>query len=139
MSRGALPETPGRAGAAAAAPRPPTDPPTDPTAGPPVGPAGRMRRKLDGSTTVVVDGVTVADPEPTFPGPALPAVTVRMPGFLAHHLAHVLADWSHLCDLMGAQRSEEWDLAQALHDAARTTGETSARACPATRTGLRVG
>lgn len=84
------------------------------------------------STTVTVDGTTVADPEPTFPGPPLPAVTLRMPGFLAHTLAHALADWTRVCELLEVgERIGWWVQAQALHDAARATGAAEACACPA--------
>ncbi len=42
------------------------------------------------------------DPEPTIPGAPLPAVTLRMPGFLAHSLAHALAEFTHLRETVGS-------------------------------------
>lgn len=63
-------------------------------------------------------------------GAMRPCVSLNMPGHLAHSLAHVLADWSTIGDLMGSGRgADETELAALLHHAADQTGDDEARRC----------
>jgi hypothetical protein len=53
-----------------------------------------------------------------------------MPGHVAHHLSHVLADWSAIGELMESGRcADESELAALLHDAAHHTGDGETRRC----------
>lgn len=53
------------------------------------------------AVTATVDGTTVTDPMDG--GPEL-AVVVTMPGFVAHGLAHGLADWSRCVEIMKGEK-----------------------------------
>jgi hypothetical protein len=48
---------------------------------------------------------------------AIPAVVLRMPGFVADGYAEVFKDWSQICKLTVGERTEE-DVAEALAQAA---------------------
>jgi len=74
-----------------------------------------------------VDGTLVTTGDPLAEGPEL-AVVVTIPGFVAHSLAHTLADWSHCVEVMTGGRHED-DLTAILHAAARQTGIREALAC----------
>jgi len=66
---------------------------------------------------VSVDGDGSWDPDEG--GPA-PAVVLRMPPYVARHLACVLDDWSTIGRLLESSRGgDERDLAGALYEAAR--------------------
>ena len=66
---------------------------------------------------VSVDDDGTWDPEEG--GPA-PAVVMRMPAYVARHLACVLDDWSTIGRLLESARGgDERDLAGALYEAAR--------------------
>jgi len=57
-------------------------------------------------------------------GTMLPCVSLRMPGHFAHHLSHVLADWSAIGELMESGRcADESELATLLHAAAHHSGD----------------
>jgi hypothetical protein len=63
-------------------------------------------------------------------GAMRPCVHVRMPGHLAHHLSHVLADWSAIGELMESGRcADESELAALLHDAAHHAGDSGTQRC----------
>jgi len=63
-------------------------------------------------------------------GTMRPCVSVRMPGHFAHHLAHVLADWSAIGELMESGRcADESELAASLHDAAHHAGDSGTQRC----------
>jgi len=63
-------------------------------------------------------------------GTMRPCVSVSMAGYVAHHLSHVLADWSAIGELMESGRgADETALAAVLHDAANRTGDLGARRC----------
>jgi hypothetical protein len=65
-------------------------------------------------------------------GAMRPCVSLSMAGHLAHHLAHVLADWSAIGELMESGRgADETTLAAVLHDAANSAGDGEARRCAA--------
>jgi hypothetical protein len=49
---------------------------------------------------------------------AVPAVVLRMPGFVAEGYAEVFKDWSQICQLARGERTEE-DIATALAEAAQ--------------------
>ena len=69
-------------------------------------------------------------------GDMLPFVSVNMVGSFAHHLAHVLADWSAIGDLFESGRgADESTLAAVLHDAAHSTGDKEALRCIAVSNG----
>lgn len=74
---------------------------------------------------VEVDGSRIVhDDEP------VPAVIVRMPAFVAHHLAHVLDDWTTIGEIMESGRgSDERELAVALHQAAEAATDRGALRC----------
>ena len=78
--------------------------------------------KVDGSTIPSIDELGVG---------ADAAVVFRMPAHQAHTLAHTIAAWSSIGELLGATAhscpTEDRQLAQALHRAAAATGlrETS--------------
>lgn len=59
----------------------------------------------------------------------VPAVSIVVPSFTAHSLAHVLADWSAIGEMMQAGRSGEQMLAAMLHHAAEEAGCQEARGC----------
>jgi hypothetical protein len=48
---------------------------------------------------------------------AIPAVVMRMPGFVADGYAEVFADWSKICGLVRGERRED-DIAEVLGEAA---------------------
>jgi hypothetical protein len=65
-------------------------------------------------------------------GAMQPCVSVRLAGYVAHHLSHVLADWSTIGELMESGRgADETPLAAVLHDAAHRAGDPGARRCQA--------
>ncbi len=75
--------------------------------------------------TVEVDGSRIIHDDE-----AVPAVVVRMPAFVAHHLAHVLHDWTTIGEIMESGRgSDERELATALHEAARAAADPGANRC----------
>jgi hypothetical protein len=81
-------------------------------------------------TTVEIDGTRVAHDEE---GEEVPAVIVRVPAFVAHHLAHVLDDWTTVGEIMESGRgSDERELAVALHEAAKAAADPGANRCDCT-------
>jgi hypothetical protein len=77
------------------------------------------------SVTVTVDKTLISDPQEDV---QRPAVIITMPGFVAHSLAHVLANWSRCVELAGGEYGEE-ALAAILHAAARETGLRETTRC----------
>jgi hypothetical protein len=66
---------------------------------------------------VTIDGSGSYDPEEDV---ATPSVVLRMPAYVARHLACVLDDWSTIGRLLESARgTDERDLAGVLHEAAR--------------------
>ena len=66
---------------------------------------------------VTIDGDGTWDPEE---GAAAPAVVLRMPAYVAQHLACLLDDWSTVGRLLESARGgDERELAGVLHEAAR--------------------
>lgn len=66
---------------------------------------------------VTIDGDGTWDPEE---GEAAPAVVLRMPAYVARHLACLLDDWSTVGRLLESARGgDERELAGVLHEAAR--------------------
>jgi hypothetical protein len=76
--------------------------------------------------TVAVNGDRVRDQD----GAMVAVVSLRVPSFIAHYLAHLLADWSANGDLMIAERGGEERLAAMLHEAACEAGCREAMRCP---------
>jgi hypothetical protein len=78
-------------------------------------------------TTVEIDGSRVVyDDE----GKEVPAIIVQVPAFVAHHLAHVLDDWTTVGEIMESGRgSDERELAAALHEAAKAAADPGANRC----------
>lgn len=65
-------------------------------------------------------------------GTMQPCISVSIAGYVAHHLSHVLADWSIIGELMESGRgADETALAAVLHDAAHRVGDPGARRCEA--------
>jgi hypothetical protein len=65
-------------------------------------------------------------------GAMRPCISVRVAGYVAHHLSHVLADWSTIGQLLESGRgADETALAAVLHDAANSVGDPGARRCEA--------
>jgi len=63
-------------------------------------------------------------------GTMRPCVSISVVGSFAHHLAHVLADWSAIGELMESGRgADETTLAAVLHDAAHCTGDSETLRC----------
>jgi DNA-binding XRE family transcriptional regulator len=57
-------------------------------------------------------------------------VSVTLPGHVAHGLAHVLADWSAIAEMMESGRgADETELAGLLHEAARRAGDRETARC----------
>jgi hypothetical protein len=80
-------------------------------------PAGTRRWLVEDVVDVSVDDEGTWDPEDG--GPA-PAVVLRMPAYVARHLACVLDDWSTIGRLLESARGgDERDLAGALYEAAQ--------------------
>jgi hypothetical protein len=108
---------------------PPPAPPGEET-GPDLSPQGQGAAAtrcwtVEQMLTVEVDGSRVIHD-----GEAVPAVVVRVPAFVAHHLAHVLDDWTTIGDIMESGRgSDERELAVALHEAAVTAADPGANRC----------
>jgi len=79
-------------------------------------PPDACRWLVEDVVDVSVDGDGTWDPEED--GPA-PAVVLRMPSYVARHLACVLDDWSTIGRLLESARGgDERDLAGALYEAA---------------------
>lgn len=80
-------------------------------------PSSSSRWLVEEVVDVSVDGDGTWDPEEG--GPA-PAVVLRMPSYVARHLACVLDDWSTIGRLLESARGDdERDLAGALYEAAQ--------------------
>jgi hypothetical protein len=79
------------------------------------------------SVVVGVNGQRLVDPAES--EGLVPAVSIVVPSFTAHSLAHVLADWSAIGEMMQAGRSGEQMLAAMLHHAAEEAGCQEARGC----------
>lgn len=80
-------------------------------------PSGQRRWLVEDVVDVTVDGDGTWDPEE---GAAAPAVVLRMPAYVARHLACLLDDWSTIGRLLESARGgDERDLAGALYEAAR--------------------
>jgi hypothetical protein len=80
-------------------------------------PPDARRWLVEGVVDVSVDGDGPWDPDED--GPA-PAVVLRMPSYVARHLACVLDDWSTIGRLLESARGgDERDLAGVLYEAAR--------------------
>jgi hypothetical protein len=57
-------------------------------------------------------------------------VSVTLPGHVAHGLAHVLADWSAIAEMMESGRgADETELAGLLHEVARRAGDPETARC----------
>jgi len=80
------------------------------------GPADEPRSWLIEQTIVVGVGGKLVDP---LEGRTLTAVTVRMPAFVATHLAAGLAVLSEIAEMMARSAYDETELVAALLDAAR--------------------
>lgn len=79
--------------------------------------AGPRRWFVDDPVDVTIDGDGMWDPEE---GAPVPAVVLRMPAYVARHLACVLDDWSTIGRLLESARGgDERDLAGVLYEAAR--------------------
>ena len=85
--------------------------------------------------TVEVDGSTVPSIDELGVGVDA-AVVFRMPAHQAHTLAHTIATWSNVGELLGATAhscpSEDRQLARALHRAAAATGLSESTHCATT-------
>jgi hypothetical protein len=69
----------------------------------------------------------ICDPET---GAIQPCVSVSIAGYVAHHLSHVLADWTTIGKLLESGRgADETALAAVLHNAAYSAGDPGARRC----------
>jgi hypothetical protein len=69
----------------------------------------------------------IRDPET---GAMQPCVSVRVAGYVAHHLSHVLADWTAIGELLESGRgADETALAAVLHDAAASVADPGACRC----------
>jgi hypothetical protein len=80
-------------------------------------PPGPHRWLVEDVVDVTVDGEGAWDPEEGAPAPA---VVLRMPAYVARHLACLLDDWSTIGRLLESARGgDERDLAGALYEAAR--------------------
>ena len=80
-------------------------------------PPGTHRWLVEEVVDVSVDDEGTWDPED---GGAAPAVVLRMPSYVARHLAAVLDDWSTIGRLLESARGgDERDLAGALYEAAQ--------------------
>jgi hypothetical protein len=78
-----------------------------------------------GQAAVEIDGTLLYDGERS-----VPAIVLRMHGHLAHHLAHVLADWTAIAELMESGRgTDEDEIAEALHEAAEVASTREALFC----------
>jgi hypothetical protein len=81
------------------------------------GPGSPRRWRVEDVVDVEVDGERVWDPEEAVP---VPAVVLRMPAYVARHLACVLDDWTTIGRILESARgTDERDLAGVLHEAAR--------------------
>jgi hypothetical protein len=89
--------------------------------------APHTRRWLvEGVIDVTVDGAGTWDPDE---GASAPAVVLRMPSYVARHLACVLDDWSTIGRLLESARGgDERDLAGVLYEAARAADSLRADA-----------
>jgi len=99
---------------------------TGPEASPPAhGAAANRCWTVEQLLTVEVDGSKIVHDDE-----AVPAVVLRAPAFIAHHLAHVLDDWTTIGEIMESGRgSDERELAAALHEAAKAAGDPGANRC----------
>ena len=89
-------------------------------------PPDTRRWLVEDVVVVSVDDDGTWDPEEG--GPA-PAVVLRMPSYVARHLACVLDDWSTIGRLLESARGgDERDLAGVLYEAARTADSMRAGA-----------
>lgn len=80
-------------------------------------PPAPRRWLVEDVVDVTIDGDGAWDPEE---GAAAPAVVLRMPPYVARHLACVLDDWSTIGRLLESARGgDERDLAGVLYEAAR--------------------
>lgn len=80
-------------------------------------PPAPRRWLVEDVVDVTIDGDGTWDPEE---GAAAPAVVLRMPAYVARHLACLLDDWSTVGRLLESARGgDERELAGVLHEAAR--------------------
>jgi hypothetical protein len=80
-------------------------------------PPGTRRWLVEDVVDVTIDREGTWDPEE---GDNTPAVVMRMPAYVARHLACVLDDWSTIGRLLESARGgDERDLAGVLYEAAR--------------------
>lgn len=78
---------------------------------------GPRRWLVEDAVDVTIDGDGMWDADE---GGPVPAVVLRMPAYVARHLACVLDDWSTIGRLLESARgSDERDLAGVLYEAAR--------------------
>ena len=78
---------------------------------------GPRRWLVEDVVDVTIDGDGTWDPDE---GALAPAVVLRMPTYVARHLACVLDDWSTIGRLLESARGgDERDLAGVLYEAAR--------------------
>ena len=79
--------------------------------------SGQRRWTVEDVVDVTIDGDGLWDPEE---GAAVPAVVLRLPAYMARHLACVLDDWSTIGRLLESARgSDQRVLAGVLYEAAR--------------------
>ncbi|HEV8713811.1 MAG TPA: hypothetical protein VGX03_13415 [Candidatus Binatia bacterium] len=71
---------------------------------------------IEQATVVALDGSTLPDPET---GQPRTAIVVKMPAFVAEHLAAVLVAWSQLSQIVDAWSGEETETASTLLAAAQ--------------------
>jgi hypothetical protein len=92
----------------------------------PAEPAQAQRWAPEQGVVVEVSG-QIRDPET---GAMQPCVSVRVAGYVAHHLSHVLADWTAIGALFESGRgADETALAAVLHDAATSVKDPGACRC----------
>ena len=89
-------------------------------------PPGGRRWLVEDVVDVTIDREGTLDPEDGTPAPAF---VLRMPSYVARHLACVLDDWSTIGRLLESARGgDERDLAGALYEAARVADALNADA-----------
>ena len=87
---------------------------------------GDRRWLVEDVVDVTIDGDGTWDPEE---GGTAPAVVLRMPAYVARHLACLLDDWSTIGRLLESARGgDERDLAGVLYEAARAAEALNADA-----------
>jgi hypothetical protein len=88
----------------------------------PTNPASDEHRWIVEDLTTVEIGGEIVDP---VEGRSITIVTIRMPAFVAAHLANALAVLSEIAQMMSGSSYDEFDLAEALRAAAAVVGTDS--------------